>query len=85
MAHELAGLSARGREAEAVDDVVEPGLEDAQEVLAGDAALPARLGVVGAELRLEQAVVAARLLLLAQLQPVLALLLASAPVLARRL
>src|SRR6185437_13734541 len=49
------------REAEPVDDVVEPQLEHAQEVLAGDAAAPAGLGVVAAELRLQHAVVAAHL------------------------
>ena len=82
---ELARLGARGREAEPVDDVVEPGLEHPQQVLAGDAALPVRLLVVGAELGLEQAVVAARLLLLAQLEQVLGLLDAAAAVLARRI
>ena len=85
VAHELARLGARGGEAEPVDDVVEPRLEHAQQVLAGDAALLVRLLVVGAELLLEQAVVAARLLLLAQLQQVLALLDAAAAVLARRI
>ena len=84
MADELARLRARGGEAEPVDDVVETRLEHAQQVLAGDAALAVRLLVVGAELRLEQAVVAARLLLLAQLEQVLGLLDAAAAVLARR-
>src|SRR6476469_5068598 len=85
MTDELARLSARGREAEAVDDVVETRLEHAQQVVTGDAALLVRLLVVGAELRLEQPVVPARLLLLAQLQQVLALLDAAAAVLARRI
>src|SRR4029077_9161517 len=78
---ELARLGPRGGEAEAIDDVVETGLEQPQQVLAGHPALPVRLLVVGAELRLEQAVVAAGLLLLAQLEQVLGLLDASAPVL----
>src|SRR5689334_17871588 len=82
--HELPALRPRGREAEPVDDVVEPQLEHAQEVLAGDAAAAAGLGVVAAELRLEHAVVAAHLLLLAQLEQVLGLLDAAAAVLARR-
>src|SRR6187397_1997243 len=82
--HELAGLRARGGEAEPVDDVVESRLQHAQQVVAGDATLLVRLLVVGAELRLEQPVVAARLLLLTQLQQVLALLDPAAAVLARR-
>src|SRR5579862_1376621 len=82
--NELAGLCTRGGEAEPVDDVVEPRLEHPQQVLAGDAALAGRLGVVGAKLRLEQAVVAARLLLLAQLEQVLGLLDPAAAVLTRR-
>src|SRR5207253_1081671 len=83
--HELARLRARGGEAEAVDDVVEPRLEHLQQRLAGDPALLVRLLVVRAELVLEQPVVAARLLLLAQLQQVLALLDPAAAVLARRI
>src|ERR671930_1363270 len=83
--HELARLRARDREAEPVDDVVEPGLEHPQQGLAGDARALRRLRVVGAELVLEQAVVAARLLLLAQLEQVLGLLDAAAAVLARRI
>ena len=86
VADELPGLRARGGEAEAVDDVVDPRLEHAQQVVAGDAgALLRGLLVVGAELLLEQAVVPARLLLLAQLQQVLGLLDAAAAVLARRI
>src|SRR4029077_11353604 len=83
--HQLARLRARGGEAEPVDDVVEPRLEHAQQVVAGDATLLVGLLVVRAELRLEQPVVAARLLLLAQLQQVLALLDPAAAVLARRI
>src|SRR6185312_9561455 len=83
--HELPCLGARAGEAEAVDDVVEPRLEHPQEVLAGRAGAARRLGVRVAELLLEQAVVAARLLLLAELQQVLALLDAAAAVLSRRI
>src|SRR5664279_264769 len=84
VADELARLGARGCEAEAVDDVVEPRLEHSEQVLARDARLAAGLVVVVGELLLEHAVVALGLLLLAQLQQVLALLDAAAPVLARR-
>src|SRR4051794_3772516 len=81
---QLAGLAARCGEAEANEHVVEARLEHAQKVLARHALLPARLGVVAAELLLEDPVVAARLLLLAKLQPVLRLLRAAATVLAGR-
>src|SRR3954471_4909351 len=84
VADELPRLGARGGEGEPVHDIVEPGLEHAQQVLAGDAGAPRRLVVVVAELLLEQAVVAPRLLLLTQLEQVLALLDAPAAVLARR-
>src|SRR3954453_7290912 len=79
------GRAGGGGEPEPVDDVVQPRLEHAQEVVAGDATLLVRLLVVRAELRLEQAVIAARLLLLAQLQQVLALLDPPTAVLARRI
>src|SRR5207244_9751407 len=85
VADELPGLCARGRKAEPVDDVVQPGLEHPQQLLARHAGALGRLLVIGAELLLEQAVVAARLLLLAQLQQVLALLDAAAAVFARRI
>src|SRR5205085_493663 len=71
------------REAEPVDDVVEAGLQHLQEVLAGDSRALGGLLVVVPELLLEQAVVPARLLLLAQLQQVLGLLDPPASVLAR--
>src|SRR5581483_3186108 len=70
---------------EPVDDVVEPRLEHAQEVLAGDPVQPVGFLVVRAELLLEQAVVPARLLLLAKLEQVLGLLDPAAAVLARRI
>src|SRR5829696_5129712 len=81
---QLARLAARGSEAEAHEHVVEAALEHAQQVLAGDAGLTAGLLVVRAELTLEDAVVAARLLLLAQLDAVLALSLPPATMVARR-
>src|SRR5215217_2412890 len=85
VADELARLCTRAGEAQAVDDVVEAGLEHPEQVLARGAEALRRLLVVVAELLLEQAVVAARLLLLAQLQQVLALLDPAAAVLARRI
>ena len=83
VADQLARLAARGGEAEAHEHVVEPALEQREQVLAGDPGLARGLLVVAVELPLEHAVVAARLLLLAQLQPVLALFQAPAAVLAR--
>src|SRR5262245_62792339 len=85
MADQLPGLAPRGGEAEADEDVVEAGLEQAQQVLAGHALLAGGLFVVGAELLLEHLVVAARLLLLAQLHAVLGLPHPAAAVLAGRL
>src|ERR671916_1872062 len=82
---ELTRLAPRAGEAEPHEHVVEPALEHAQQVLAGDAGLAARAVVVVAELLLEHAVVAPRLLLLAQLEAILRLLLASAPVLPGRI
>src|SRR4051812_14453457 len=84
VADELPRLGPRAGEAEAVDDVVETRLEHAQQVLARSAGAARRLLVRVAELLLEQPVVAARLLLLAQLQQVLALLDPAAAVLSRR-
>src|SRR4051794_23922225 len=81
---ELAGLAPRAREPEPHQYVVEAALQQSQQVLTRHARLAARLVVVVAELLLEHAVVAAGLLLLAQLQPVLRLLRAAATVLARR-
>src|SRR5262245_32327690 len=81
---ELARLCTRTGEPEAVDDVVEARLEHPQQVLARGALPTARLLVRRPELLLEQPVVPARLLLLAKLEQVLALLDPSAPVLSRR-
>src|SRR6266508_2626158 len=50
VADELAGLRARGGEAEPVDDVVETRLEHPQQILARDAGALRGLGVVGVEL-----------------------------------
>src|SRR5690606_12957771 len=60
------------------DDVVEPGLEELEEVLAGDALLPGGLLEEVAELALEEAVRVLRLLLLLELERILALLAAAA-------
>ncbi len=82
---ELTGLPARGGEAEPDENVVEAALEHPQQVLAGDSRLARGLLVVVAELLLEHAVVAPGLLLLAELDAVLALLLAAAAVVAGRI
>src|SRR5919204_481882 len=84
VADELAGLAARGGEAEAHEHVVEAALEQREQVLARDALLAGSAVVVTRELLLQDAVVALGLLLLAQLHAVLGLLLASAAVIARR-
>src|ERR1700744_1019378 len=81
---QLAGLAPRGGEAEADQHVVEAGLEQPKQGFAGDALLAGGVFVVGAELFLEHLVVAAGLLLLAQLQAVLALAQAAATVIAGR-
>src|SRR3954463_7828231 len=70
LARHVTGLG----EAGPVHDVVQPGLEDAQQVLAGLAGGTVRLLVVAAELLLEDAVHARSLLLLAHLEQVLGLL-----------
>src|SRR5262245_36030163 len=63
---ELASLSAALRKTDAQHDVVEPLLDQTQHLFAGASLHAGRLAVVTAELRLEQAVDAAHLLLLAQ-------------------
>src|SRR4051794_26928235 len=85
MQDELASLPPRSREAEPHQDVVEPALQHAQQVLARHARLAARLVVVVAELLLEHAVVAAGPLLLPQLKAVLGLLRAAASMLTGRI
>src|SRR6188474_2699126 len=82
--HELAGHAAGTGQAGAVDDVVETGLEDRQDVLTGLAGAVGRLLVVPAELLLHDAVGEASLLLLLQLGEVLLLLDPATAVLAGR-
>src|SRR4030042_719838 len=65
--HQLPGLGAGIGEAPAVDDVVEPGLEQTDKVVTGYAGASHGLGVVAPELALEDAVGEAGLLLLPQL------------------
>src|SRR5215203_1669084 len=85
VADQLSGLCAGGREPEPVDNVVEPGLEHPQKLLAGDPRTARRLLVIAAELLLKNPVVAAGLLLLAELEQILGLLDAAAAMLARRI
>src|SRR6476659_6659162 len=84
VADPLARLVATRRVAGPEHDVVQSLLEHAEQVLAGDALLAGGLGVEVAELLLEHAVDAPRLLLLAQLEHVLALTDATAAVQTRR-
>src|SRR5579863_5920889 len=81
---QLPGLTSRRGEAEPDEDVVETALKRAQQVLTGDPRLPRCLLVVDPELPLEHTVVTLGLLLLAQLQAILALLLAAASVVSGR-
>jgi hypothetical protein len=82
---ELARLGSSRGEPEPVHDVVEPQLEQPEEVLTRDAGLPGGPLEVTTELALEHAVVALGLLLLAQLERVLGLPQAAAAVLFRRI
>src|SRR5260370_14350249 len=70
VAHELAGLIAAGAESHAVHDAVQAPFERPQKILASDALLSGGLLEQVAELVLQQAVVAARFLLFAQLQAI---------------
>src|SRR5204862_1098798 len=72
------------REAQTDQHVVKATLEHPEQVLAGHPLLARSLVVVDPELLLENAVVAPSLLLLPQLDAVLALLLATATVITRR-
>src|SRR3954451_768785 len=81
---ELTGVPTGAGEAGPVDHVVEAALQQLQEVVTGLAGTPAGLGVVVVELLLEHAVGEAGLLLLPQLEEVLALLDAAAAVLPGR-
>src|SRR3984893_6188907 len=84
VADELAGLITTGGEVGAEHDVVDAELEHLEQNLGGDAFIPRGLLVHVLELALEEPVDAARLLLLAQLEQVLALPDAPPPVLAGR-
>src|SRR5439155_11963899 len=84
VADELPALGPARPPSGAEHHVVEPHLEHAEEVLAGDTAPAVGLLVEVAELLLEHAVDAARLLLLAQLEQVLGLTHPAAAVLAGR-
>src|SRR5262245_46888345 len=84
VAHLLAGRVTRLGETSAVDHVVEPALEDLEQVLTGLAGLAVGFLVVVAELLLEDAVDAAGLLLLTKLELVLRLLGTAAAVPTRR-
>ena len=84
VAHELARLGARRGESEGVDDVIEPQLELAKQIVAGDAGLARGLLEVEAELLLQQAVDALDLLLFAKLDAVAEDLGTAAAMLARR-
>ena len=77
VAHGLAGFLAGAGEAQTEHDVVETGLEDGHEVVAGDALTLERELVVAAELLLENAIDELGLLLLLELRTVLALLAAA--------
>src|ERR1051326_8429217 len=70
VADERARLRAGGSEAEGVDDVVEPKLELAKKILAGDAGALLRASEVRAELALQKSVDALDLLLLAKLNAI---------------
>ena len=67
--HQLPGLPPRVSETHAIDDIVETGLQNLQEVITGDAATPLSLYKVLVELALHDAVEPAHFLLLAQLKP----------------
>src|SRR5215217_1667703 len=82
--HQLARLVAAAGQPAPVDHVVQPRLQQLEQGLAGDALPAGRLDVVVVELLLEHAVDPAGLLLLPELQVVLALLEAAAAVLAGR-
>src|ERR1700752_1082993 len=81
---QLPRLAPRGGEAQADQDVVKSALQHPQEVLAGHALLARRLVVVDRKLLLQPPVVALGLLLLPQLDSVLALLLTAASVVTGR-
>src|SRR5207247_1961122 len=67
---ELTSLGARGSESERVDDVVQPQLELAKKILAGDPGAALGALEIGSELRLQQTVNPLDLLLLPKLQSI---------------
>ena len=71
MGNQLTGLCAAAGDAEAVDDVVETGLDEFHEFLTGDATATGGFGVEFAELALEDAVGVFGFLLLLELDAVL--------------
>src|SRR5581483_4671515 len=85
VAHELPGLGPGAGPAAAVHDVVDPQLEVAEQVVAGDARAAGRLLVEPAELPLHDAVGVAELLLLPELEGVLRQTLPVAAVLTGRI
>src|SRR6478752_6587179 len=82
--HELTGVTTRAGQARTVDDVVQTGLEDLEQVLTGLAGAAGRLLVVPDELLLHDAVGEAGALLLLELGEVLLLLDPATAVLAGR-
>src|SRR6202521_4510463 len=70
VAHQLAGLGARGGEPHAVDHVVQAAFQKLQQRLAGRTGTACGLLIIVSKLTLQNSVHAAQLLLLAQLQPV---------------
>src|SRR5579864_4805622 len=71
VADQLPGLGAGEREAEAMDDVVQPPLEQRRQVLPRVALAALGSGEIAAELPLEHSVVVLHFLLLAQVQPII--------------
>jgi hypothetical protein len=79
---ELTRLGEGARESEPIEDIVEPELEQVKEHLAGHVETSGSLAEESAELALAESVEALRLLLLAELEPVLGQARAAPPVLA---
>jgi hypothetical protein len=68
MAHQLPGLAPRVSESHAIDNIVETGLENLQEIVTSNAATPLGFHKVLVELTLHDPVEPAYFLLLAQLK-----------------
>ncbi len=84
VAHELTRLGPRSGESEGVDDVIEPQLELAEEIVTGDSGLARGALEVEPELLFQQAVDALDLLFFAKLDSVAEDLGTAASMLARR-